>query len=597
MSEEIKTILTADPNAFESGIDRALASLTTFEKRTAQSKSAALPALELNPDIVRNLERAGARTQELTRQTMLAGRAGQFGSMGFLAFSQAVEDAQYGIRGILNNIPQMIIGFGGTMGLAGAISLAAVAAVNLYPLLQRLNGDAFSDAVAKGREEWDKILKDGLESANAMEREVANAASLLELTRQLSAASAERVQYAGQMTGFWDAELASMRQAREFESQISAARRQMAESLGGDAKPFIVKQQAADRSAVDQDLKNRREELRLQQAAGENLYSARNNITAENAANEAARTTELANATRDLADSKGRLKAIELEAAAAKDKEQTMLRQSAAAVASNITKIEERIASLREQKNAEEQSGQSALSEASKNLAASDAKIKKTQEEIAALEQKKATLTELQKLEREKQAVAAVLKQQSELKAAEPELKRAIQTASTQQEATRVFADDMSVLRTTAKDGRAAGKRAAEELELQRQAADLAEKTGMEHGKAVALLKEQKDLRNDISKIPEGTIKERLAARQAERAAARTEQRNERVAEAQRKREARGPDGKPTDFNKGREDLNKLLADADRKRAEAEKNLAQNVQKQTEIQIRIERALAALGAV
>jgi hypothetical protein len=48
-------------------------------------------------------------------------------SQALLMFSQGFEDAQYGIRGVLNNIPGLIIAMGGTAGLAGAISIAAVA--------------------------------------------------------------------------------------------------------------------------------------------------------------------------------------------------------------------------------------------------------------------------------------------------------------------------------------------------------------------------------------------------------------------------------------------------------------------------------------
>lgn len=48
-------------------------------------------------------------------------------AQGLLALSQAVDDAQYGFRAIVNNIPQMIYMFGGGAGLAGGIGIAAVA--------------------------------------------------------------------------------------------------------------------------------------------------------------------------------------------------------------------------------------------------------------------------------------------------------------------------------------------------------------------------------------------------------------------------------------------------------------------------------------
>jgi hypothetical protein len=56
---------------------------------------------------------------------------GMGGSQALLEFSRAAEDAQYGIRGVLNNIPGLAMALGGGAGLAGAASLAAVAIATL----------------------------------------------------------------------------------------------------------------------------------------------------------------------------------------------------------------------------------------------------------------------------------------------------------------------------------------------------------------------------------------------------------------------------------------------------------------------------------
>lgn len=45
------------------------------------------------------------------------------------------DDLQYGIKGILNNIPGLVIGFGGGAGLAGVLSLATLAGAKLYEWL------------------------------------------------------------------------------------------------------------------------------------------------------------------------------------------------------------------------------------------------------------------------------------------------------------------------------------------------------------------------------------------------------------------------------------------------------------------------------
>lgn len=102
-------------------------------------------------------------------------RNGNLG-LGFLEISRLAEDAQYGIRGILNNIPQAVLLFGGSAGLAGGISLAAVAASQLWERLG--NGainteDDVQKAIDRAKELRDMFLEAG--RAASMRRE--NAAS------------------------------------------------------------------------------------------------------------------------------------------------------------------------------------------------------------------------------------------------------------------------------------------------------------------------------------------------------------------------------------------------------------------------------------
>jgi len=58
-------------------------------------------------------------------------------AQALLMLSQGFEDAQYGIRGVLNNIPGLVIALGGTAGLAGAISIAAVSLSQILPLFAK----------------------------------------------------------------------------------------------------------------------------------------------------------------------------------------------------------------------------------------------------------------------------------------------------------------------------------------------------------------------------------------------------------------------------------------------------------------------------
>ena len=140
----------------------------------ASPRATGLPALaggslpQLTPSMLSAMDRHTAQTRELSRQQGNLTGSTKNSALGFLAFSQALEDSQYGIKGVLNNIPQMILGFGLGAGVAGAISIAAVAAVSLYPALKRLTGAMDSEraeAYAKS------LLKLSIAGAKAAERD------------------------------------------------------------------------------------------------------------------------------------------------------------------------------------------------------------------------------------------------------------------------------------------------------------------------------------------------------------------------------------------------------------------------------------------
>ena len=82
-----------------------------------------------------------------------------------LAF--AVDDLQYGLRGIGNNIPMLVQGFGGGMGLAGAISIAVTAGYALWKVMDVITGNAQGKA-------WIAAMKEGFEMEKAMLVQLAN---------------------------------------------------------------------------------------------------------------------------------------------------------------------------------------------------------------------------------------------------------------------------------------------------------------------------------------------------------------------------------------------------------------------------------------
>lgn len=74
-------------------------------------------------------------TEQLDKDSQQATRSVKNMGQGALQAAYFFDDLQYGIRGILNNIPGLVIGFGGGAGLAGALSLATLAGAKLYEWL------------------------------------------------------------------------------------------------------------------------------------------------------------------------------------------------------------------------------------------------------------------------------------------------------------------------------------------------------------------------------------------------------------------------------------------------------------------------------
>jgi hypothetical protein len=78
-------------------------------------------------------------------------------SLAFLEASRAIEDFSVaGMRGALNNIPGIVMNLGLGMGVAGAVSLAAVGMMGLYKWINRVNESAGQLA----RKEFFKVFAD-----------------------------------------------------------------------------------------------------------------------------------------------------------------------------------------------------------------------------------------------------------------------------------------------------------------------------------------------------------------------------------------------------------------------------------------------------
>ncbi len=107
-------------------------------------------------------ESAAAATRQIKELSAASGNAGR----GLSQLSYAVDDIQYGFNAIVNNIPQIVMGLGGTAGIAGAVGIAAVAVNQLIKHWGELTDKLSSswsgiavDQLTKMREEAEAAAK------------------------------------------------------------------------------------------------------------------------------------------------------------------------------------------------------------------------------------------------------------------------------------------------------------------------------------------------------------------------------------------------------------------------------------------------------
>lgn len=105
-------------------------------------------------------------TQQLDKGSQQATRSVKNMGQGVLQAAYFFDDLQYGIKGILNNIPGLVIGFGGGAGLAGAMSLAVLAGAKLYEWMGKTE-DKSADLAKKMKEHSKEIAESSRQAIRA----------------------------------------------------------------------------------------------------------------------------------------------------------------------------------------------------------------------------------------------------------------------------------------------------------------------------------------------------------------------------------------------------------------------------------------------
>lgn len=153
--EKIRVVLEADASQLTREFSRA-------KERTEDLAKVSLPL------VTRELDRSFLAGERMRRGLRDQAQATRGSRDGLLQLAQAADDAQYGMRGIMNNIPGLVMGFGGSSGLAGGISLAVLGLYAFDKGLRRFSGVA---EIEKLEELWTSMAREGGAVTEGLQRQ------------------------------------------------------------------------------------------------------------------------------------------------------------------------------------------------------------------------------------------------------------------------------------------------------------------------------------------------------------------------------------------------------------------------------------------
>jgi hypothetical protein len=149
MSDQISVSFSLNSNEFVAEVQKAQKGLDGMSNNTM-------------PDLEKRMSQAQATAKKTADSIRGMEPAAKSTGTGLLQLAYFADDAQYGMKGILNNIPGIVQGLGMGAGIAGAISLVALAANIAWPALEKLYSNKDSQAVIDAAKEYEKVLTSNL---------------------------------------------------------------------------------------------------------------------------------------------------------------------------------------------------------------------------------------------------------------------------------------------------------------------------------------------------------------------------------------------------------------------------------------------------
>lgn len=257
---EIKT--TGDPKGAKT-VDQALDDVEDSARKVREELDkidgidpAARKQIE---GVADSMDRAAVSGRRLASSKDKVSKGAQNTGLAMLEFSRAVEDAQYGIRGVLNNIPSLLMFMGAGSGLAGVVSLAAV---GLSTLVSKLTE---TEEAAKEAGRFLEVVRD---QVAAYYEEAAR-----DGTAGFRASIASTIEALGKQNQFLQKNLELIRAKRQAELRVASASQdlELANIAAGEASGSLSQEEAnAARRAI--------EVQRLRTASDEKILAAQENL-------------------------------------------------------------------------------------------------------------------------------------------------------------------------------------------------------------------------------------------------------------------------------------------------------------------------------
>ena len=342
-----------------------------------QVTAAQIKSVEVQKALTTTTNDAAKAKSQLSEQSRIylkeaekaKGKTGE-AAMGFMAFSNSVQDAQYGLTGVINNIPGIVSGFGLGMGVAGALQIAAVG----FKILND-NFDLFGTKA-----------KEATEEANKQAAELANLANQAYIAERASIALSEAQQKQSdslqQINGHYqeqirlsndiiaqkkeqaDAEIASA----DAEAAVSMARLQLMEATGQVTKEQAMikrgqiqmeadaRKQAATEAAETTKMNELRKQANAEEAKGNALRLKAKEIAEKGGGLMTAADVE--STKKDIAGIEGGMVASQAaQAEFASQKQTTKLRLEQEKYQEMITRLEQEKAKLAAHEKAVKETG------------------------------------------------------------------------------------------------------------------------------------------------------------------------------------------------------------------------------------------------